>query len=414
MVKTNRRSVLVGLASMSGLIAGCSTLRNVGNSTRIRWEYDAERTTGGAEKSRLSVCFNCDGLDYSPAVADDTIYVGGDVLAALDPADGSERWTFETGPPTASRPVVANATVFVVAAYYAGGSHDQGRVYAVDAHTGELQWEASPDTLTMNLVAATDGVCVVGDSDDVKGGDHDTIAFDADTGEEVWRVETGDVHRAGLPYEDTIILDVPYGVLAVDTATGAEQWYRDGSLGGIIGSNLYVPGTDGLTALDPKSGEINWYFGANRKMLSDYVARETVAFAGLDDGTVVAIEAATGAEKWRKNIEGGIRALAMRSNRLYVGGRTESGARLGILDAKTGEHLRENRYPDRRRLCRLSVGSSLFGYFCPEDVYAALNPETGETRWEVSRDGDLTEVVFTDELALIGAEDGVLYAIEDR
>lgn len=51
---------------------------------------------------------------------------------ALDVADGSLRWRFQTEAPVFSSPAVAGGTLFI-------GS-DDGFLYALDADSGELRW----------------------------------------------------------------------------------------------------------------------------------------------------------------------------------------------------------------------------------------------------------------------------------
>lgn len=63
-----------------------------------------------------------------------TVYVGSDdgYVYALDAADGTQLWTFETGSRVEASPTVVNGTVYV-------GSSDE-YVYALDATDGTQQW----------------------------------------------------------------------------------------------------------------------------------------------------------------------------------------------------------------------------------------------------------------------------------
>lgn len=98
---------------------------------RVRWRF-------GEEEIAVSA---------SPAVTDSRVYVGSgteieDVpderrqnagtVYALDAADGTVDWTFETDGPVNTSPVVAQTTVYVTS--------DDSYVYALDRTTGELQW----------------------------------------------------------------------------------------------------------------------------------------------------------------------------------------------------------------------------------------------------------------------------------
>lgn len=85
-------------------------------------------TSGGSSGREWR--FNTDGAVFSsPAVVDDTVYVGSNDgnLYAIATADGTERWRTETDDAVYSSPVVADGVVYV-------GSYD-GTVYAVEGPT---------------------------------------------------------------------------------------------------------------------------------------------------------------------------------------------------------------------------------------------------------------------------------------
>lgn len=76
-------------------------------------------------------------VDGTPAVAGDTVYVGGEQLTALDAGDGSVRWVQEfeveshDGSITVSSPTVVYGRVYVVV---------DGTIYALDATDGTIDW----------------------------------------------------------------------------------------------------------------------------------------------------------------------------------------------------------------------------------------------------------------------------------
>ncbi|WP_245242816.1 PQQ-binding-like beta-propeller repeat protein [Natronococcus sp. JC468] len=79
-----------------------------------------------------SVRWTVDGIDAAgtPAVAGDTVYVGGGQLTALEAASGDSRWTIPLEG-TATAPTVVDGVVYVVA---------DGELLAVDAADGSTAW----------------------------------------------------------------------------------------------------------------------------------------------------------------------------------------------------------------------------------------------------------------------------------
>jgi outer membrane protein assembly factor BamB len=71
---------------------------------------------------------------YTPAVADDTIFIGSDdhKVYAFNASNGHVRWTFTTGDLVESSPAVIGGTVYI-------GSFD-GAVYALNVFNGHLRW----------------------------------------------------------------------------------------------------------------------------------------------------------------------------------------------------------------------------------------------------------------------------------
>jgi outer membrane protein assembly factor BamB len=95
------------------------------------------------------------GVESSPAVVDDTVYVGSNDnhVYALDANTGTQQWAFETDLFVTS-PAVVDGTVYA-------GSHD-GNVYALDANSGTEQWAFETDGDVRSSPAVVDGTVYVG------------------------------------------------------------------------------------------------------------------------------------------------------------------------------------------------------------------------------------------------------------
>jgi PQQ-dependent dehydrogenase (methanol/ethanol family) len=231
-------------------------------------------------------------LETTPLVMDGVMYVTGpNQVSALDGRTGSEIWTF-------SRPRSSAGGISGDAAKGAtrGVALLGDRVFFItdDAHlvclhrlTGAVLWDvAMPDQpgryggTSAPLVA---GNLVIGG---VSGGDEDirgfVAAYDAVTGERVWRIWT--IPKAGEPNSDTWkgddnpqggaswltpSYDVKTGVLYV--ATGNPYPDTDGD--GRGGDNLY---TDSDLALDAKTGKLLWHFQFTPHDLHDWDANQPI------------------------------------------------------------------------------------------------------------------------------------------
>lgn len=140
------------------------------------------------------------GTYSSPTVADGTVYVGdrertggpnsAGNLYAIDAKSGKQEWTFDTDEFIDSSPTVAGDTVYV------GGwktrfrssdddTRDTGSVFAVDTADGTRRWQFETDGRVLSSPTVADGVVFVGSWDGTVYG------IDALTGEERVRLETG-------------------------------------------------------------------------------------------------------------------------------------------------------------------------------------------------------------------------------
>jgi len=303
-------------------------------NVRIRWQYDAGWT-----------------IASSAAVSGETIVVGdaSGVVRALCIADGSVAWELKSKGPVYSTPDVGGGRVVF-------GATD-GSVYALDAVTGELAWKVGTPRPIVACPRIADGIVFIGSSDSV------FRALDRATGQAVWNHEgiEGFVETRPLVADGKVVfgawdgrlyaLDEKTGQLAwkwqadrpsplyspaacwpvaanrrvfivapdkrmtaIDLATGQEVWRTDRwsvreSLGlSEDGKRVYVRTTQDvitavLTAADKPETvwETNAGFGydINSAML---VEKDGVVFCGTKNGLLLALDAATGAVKWKHRV----------------------------------------------------------------------------------------------------------------
>lgn len=301
---------------------------------RSLWQYDAGWT-----------------IASSAAVNGETVIVGdaSGAVRALRVADGSVAWKFHSGGPVYSTPDVGGGRVVF-------GSTD-GAVYALDAATGGLAWKVGTSRPVVACPRIADGMVFIGSSD------HVFRAIDLATGRSVWShagIE-GFVETRPLVADGKVVfgawagrlyaLDEKTGQLAwtwqgdrpsplyspaacwpvaangrvfivapdrrmtaLELTTGREVWRTDRwavreSLGlSEDGKRVYVRTTqDIVTAVSTVAGspesawETNAGFGydINSAML---VEKDGVVFYGTKNGLLLALDAATGAVKWKHRV----------------------------------------------------------------------------------------------------------------
>jgi outer membrane protein assembly factor BamB len=262
----------------------------------------------------------------SPVVADGTLYVGSydEHMYALSAETGEEIWRYRTGDRIDGTPAVVDGTVYF-------GSFDRN-VYALDAETGEELWTRSTGGIVRSSPTVAGGTVFVGthcrssecaifyDEDFPKEGY--VYALDADSGDVIWRYETGD-EVLSTPAVDSSVVYVgssDRNVHAVDRSTGERSWaYETG--GPIYGSPVLSGGrvyvgsnSDNVYALDADTGDLAWEFDPQASVLtgSPAVCDDSLYIGGgvsTDDRIYTifyAISTDDGRERWSEQLPGEI------------------------------------------------------------------------------------------------------------
>ena len=188
-------------------------------------------------------------LRGSPAVDDRAVYVVAGDLRALDPADGTLRWTHDLSAPAETTPTVANESVYV--------TDTEGTLHAV-ATDGTEQWTASVGEPIRGSSVAVAG-------DEVYAGTETGLTALSTDGTQRWR---GEARTATTP---TVGTDAVYvgergfedrSVLAFGRDEGERRWeqrtekqtisdYIQAGVWGpptLVDGGVYVAAADGLYA----------------------------------------------------------------------------------------------------------------------------------------------------------------------
>jgi outer membrane protein assembly factor BamB len=166
--------------------------------------------------------FETDGKIWStPVVYNGTVYVGSfdHKLYAIDAESGSELWEFEVGGAIVSTPLIYNDTIYF-------GSLDQ-MFYAVDIATGALKEGFTPfkaDNWFWGKAVAYNGNIIAASLDGK------LYALDAESGNKLWEAETGGIIR-GNPalVNNRVVVGTDEGssrgrVYCYNADTGERSW----------------------------------------------------------------------------------------------------------------------------------------------------------------------------------------------
>ena len=262
----------------------------------LAWSYDMKTTRG---------------LEATPIVVDGLMFVSSawSKVYAFDAQSGAQVWSFDPQvPPEWGRRAccdVINRGVAVYRGMVYVGSLD-GRLIALDAVTGEQIWEVDTiidrtrDYSITGAPRAAKGKVFIGNGGAEFGVRGYATAYDAETGELVWRFFTvpGDPSK---PFEhpememaantwngnwwefggggtvwNSIVYDPDFDQVYLGVGNGA-PWVRDiRSPGG--GDNLFLAS---IVALDVDTGRMKWYYQTTPADNWDYTAVQDIMLADM-------------------------------------------------------------------------------------------------------------------------------------
>lgn len=262
----------------------------------------------------------------SVIVAEGTIFLTSDdgFLYAIDTTTGQERWRFSIGIGSQSTPAYANGMVFTTSS--------GANFYALDAASGQVRWQfassewesagAEPFSTFWN----TTHVTIIDDlvlMDSRISGLH---ALDIATGQERWNIPWAASPRVA---GDTLITDF-VSISGYEHTTLTQIWDLDDDrsrnvlavtddhvavwLGAPGSGSAFAPGST-LEILDPKTGIRRWSLEDRHQYLrsgvivQDLVIVEFVGAFEPNDEEVIALDLATGRERWRVEFIGATKTV---------------------------------------------------------------------------------------------------------
>ena len=298
------------------------------------------------------------------AVAAGVVYLvtGVGTLHALDLTSGTELWHAESGAPSRAGPSIAGDLVFVanvdgIVAFDVRGGNQvwsttatgalhgtpaivgelivtasaEGVVSGVVARSGTIAWQEVLDSPTAASVAADAaiGLAIVGTLDGT------VVAVETADGQERWRYRTGDAARIGTP---TVVDGRVYAatldggdvgsrhIHALDAATGQPLWILDSPgdklafAPAVADGRAIISGEDGsVTAVDPATGDLFWRYDAPGVIETVAAVSDGIVYVASNGGVALGLDAETGTERWRLPIEGIPYGVAVTGGLVLVG-----------------------------------------------------------------------------------------------
>ena len=187
------------------------------------------------------------------------------------------KWQFHTRGQVFSSPVVAEGVLFV-------GSSDHF-LYALDADSGALKWKFKTDGRITSSPAVSGGLVFFGSYDS------NFYAVDAATGQLKWKFATAGERRFSATH-------LHGAEPAAESMPDPFDLYLS-SPAVADGSVYFGSGDNNIYALDAASGALKWKFKTGDVVHASPALSDGTLFVGSWDSYFYALDSATGKEKWR-------------------------------------------------------------------------------------------------------------------
>lgn len=345
---------------------------HLGSASGIRPGFGSDWRVAPQGDARLSAPAVAPGLGVS---------VGAGEVLGFDPASGQTLWTVDRvrGPivPPAIDPT---ASAHGIVVYTEGADAKTSALVAIDALSHERLWRVPLGNVSRSAPSISDGTVFVG------ARDHAVYAVDLQAGRVLWKATTqGEV--------DPSVAVADGRVFAV--------------------SENPASGRAALDAFAADSGRRAWTFSPSR--LPAGASAPTVAggtvFAGFGDGTVRAIDASNGSERWREAVRVDFSPLsspAFADGRVFV---VDRDGGLYAFDAKTGSRSWDYQFAGTGDWTAPLVSNGFVMVGLDDGTIAAVNARTGHLVWESTLGiGPLGPLAASGDLLLvpsIGTRGGV-------
>jgi outer membrane protein assembly factor BamB len=345
------------------------------------------------------------GFCSSPVISQRVVYVNcaGGNLYSVGTNSGQTKWVFNREKWVGAAPTIFNNVVYV-----SGLDHF---LYAVNAKTGVENWRFEAGDMIMSSPAISDRKIYFGSYDGF------LYALDIDTGQEKWKFKTEGNGQ-------------PLNTMPQPDNVGDLDYYFD--LGAIVSDPtistgvVYFSSYDGyLYALDANTGAEKWKFITNGEPANSIpvVSNETIYYAGTD-GYFYAIDN-NGQLKWKFATEdpiwSSLSSAAVANGMVYfVNSFNHSKSFhekydqysyfLYAVTEETGQMVWKSELPTR--VIWITVSNNFLYFGDSAGFVFAFNANTGKEQWKYQAESSIySEVVISEGKIYFCTEDGNLYAL---
>lgn len=306
-------------------------------------------------------------------------------------------------------PVTGEADVL----QYKGGPGRTGEAGASIAGEPAILWTVETDGAVDSSPAVRDGVAYV------VGGDGRVLAIDVASGATRWTSSEGAyVGSPAIEGDRILTLGADGSISALDTS-GTVAWSTASDLEElsaplVLGDTVVSGGTGGaIRGFDVASGTERWSVQTGDELPRAAAGAGTIAFIGSHDGSLYAIDATDGSSVWTTDV-GAVHFAtpAVRDGSVYAMATGPDWVHLLAIDAATGEERWRFTPPDGRGMHSPSADAARVYISSDEHVYA-LSPADGTIVWEHERQGwNGAGLTVTPDTVYSIVEGGTLYALD--
>src|SRR6266571_3049841 len=332
-------------------------------------------------------------IDATPAIAYEKVFVTTrSGILGLDELTGATILN-RSAARGFSSPAVFDDSVFV-------GTSD-GTVVRLNALDGDLQWETrlltqtSFSGITSSPKVAFDRV-LIGTFNE-SGGPGEIVSLWASNGTVAWRHPTGSAHYSSPAYSDGVAY---VGIMGTYNTT----------------SQVTFDPPHGVLALDAATGAEKWFFETGGSVAASPAIAGSRLIAPSKDGNVYAIDRATGTLAWKAGVDAGVSSPAVVGDSVIVGGGSfGTTGRVVALDAATGNTL-WSYIPNGPVQASVTYadGKVFFATNTAHGSIYALNATTGAPVWSFEPSPSeyiLGSPVAADGMVFAPSDNGHVYAL---
>ncbi|MFC7199489.1 PQQ-binding-like beta-propeller repeat protein [Halospeciosus flavus] len=362
-----RRALLTALSSGLAASAGCigADGGTTPAATTTTSQTTSTQTTTPAKPGEPRWTLETGTEPAALVVRDGRIYFGSDAVYALDP-DGTERWRYTSDRRVQS--LVVDDRVYATTGYFASPSGNDFALHALD--DGNELWSFARDGTGMLSAPAVGSERVfVATHDDYLQSDGETLYGLSTGGDRLWSTPVGDPELTVAG--ETLFASYPQNFVAFDP-DGAERWSKSVEgiyveFVGVRGDLAFASWRGTLHALGLSDGAERW-----SKSVSGATLVGDTLYAVTGDGTVLALDSATGEVQWEQSVPT-VASPVVADGRVYVGGKT-----LTALDADDGAVVWSHEF--EREPHDTAANSAVFAAWV-EGALHVFDAANGDTRW---------------------------------